>query len=100
MLNHRNQKQSYNERILKGVMILEKRRSLLPRMILHRIAVFLICMEPHIPLVKAQVDILPAALLCLYEIAGGDNCLNEMIHLHGTCKEVLRIIIRIAEILM
>ena len=100
MLDHRDQKQSYNERILKGVMILEKRRSLLPRMILHRIAVCLICMEPHVPLIKAQVNILLAALLCLYEIAGGDNRLNEMIHLHRTCKEVLCIIIRIAEILM
>ena len=54
----RNQHRSYHQRVFKGVMIFQKRRSNLPRFPL---AVGFIRMEPDIPFIERQIDGLGAA---------------------------------------
>ena len=100
MFDQGDQHQADKERVLKGIVVLQKGRSLLPGTVLHGIIVPFIGMEPYVPLIEAEIDILFPALFRLHIIAGRDDGADKVIHLHGQCKEVLRIVVRIAEILM
>ena len=51
-----------------------------PGAVLHGVVIGLVGVEPHVPLVKAEHDILLGALLGLDEVAGGDDGADEVVH--------------------
>ena len=57
-------------------------------------------MEPYIPLVKADIDILAPAFLRLHIITGRDHCADEFIHIVGLRQEVQAVIVPVAVILV
>ena len=100
MLKKRDQHQSHQQRILECIDILQHRRRHLPRMILRDIVIRRIGMEPYIPLVKADIDILAPAFLRLHIITGRDHRADEFIHIVGLRQEVQAVIVPVAVILV